>query len=210
MGVCMIKDLLKEIKDFSFSDIPVYLFIIALIIMKIVTFTAYEILSFSLATFIVIIGVSLFNYGADHAMTPIGKMVGKGLTKQGKVLILLLVVFIFGFLITIAEPDLSVLAIQTKSVFPKILLIVSIGVSVGFFLVLAVLKILKKINLIRILSCLYMVAFALVGILTYQNKEAMVALAFDSGGVTTGPMTVPFLMSLGTGVAAILALKSEK
>ena len=192
------------------SVLPIYALVMLLLIFRIIEFTGYEILSFSLATIIVIIGIGLFNYGSEHAMTPIGKKVGKGLTKQGKVIILLLVVFMFGFLITIAEPDLTVLASQTKSIFNNVLLIVSIGLSVGFFLVIAILKIIKKINLIRILSLLYMLAFSIVALLAFQGKESLVALAFDSGGVTTGPMTVPFLMALGAGVANILSQKSEK
>ena len=192
------------------SVLPIYALVMLLLVFRIIEFTGYEILSFSLATIIVIIGIGLFNYGSEHAMTPIGKNVGKGLTKQGKVIVLLLVVFMFGLLITIAEPDLTVLASQTKSIFNNVLLIVSVGLSVGFFLVIAVLKIIKKINLIRILSLLYMLAFSIVALLAFQGKESLVALAFDSGGVTTGPMTVPFLMALGAGVANILAQKSEK
>ena len=206
----MLKDLLNEIKNSCFSVLPIYILIMILLLCRIISLTGFEILSFSLATIFLIIGISLFNYGAEHAMTPIGKLVGKGLTKQGKVWILLIVVFLFGFLITIAEPDLSVLALQTKSVFSKVLLISMIGLSVGFFLLLAILKIVKKINLIRILSVLYMLSFSLVALLAYQGKEYMVALSFDSGGVTTGPMTVPFLMALGAGVASVLAQKSEK
>ena len=183
----MIKELLSELKKSCFSVLPIYILVLVLMLFKVIALTGNEILSFSLATIFLIIGISLFNYGAEHAMTPIGRMVGKGLTKQGKVFILLVVVFIFGLLITIAEPDLSVLATQTESVFPKLLLIISIGVSVGFFLLLAILKILKKINLIRILSVLYMFAFAMVALLAYQGKENMVALCFDGGGVTGTP-----------------------
>ena len=204
------KELLIEIKKSSFSVLPIYFLILILMLFGVVSLTGYEILSFSLATILLIFGISLFNYGADHAMTPIGKIVGKGLTKQGKIWILFLVVFLFGFFITVAEPDLSVLAIQTSSIFSSILLIVLISIAVGMFLLLAILKILKKINLVRILSILYMSAFSLVTLLLLQNKESLVALAFDSGGVTTGPMTVPFLMALGTGIASILAMKSEK
>jgi len=204
------KELLIEMRKSLISVLPIYALVMLLLIFRIIEFTGYEILSFSLATIIVIIGIGLFNYGSEHAMTPIGKKVGKGLTKQGKVIILLLVVFMFGFLITIAEPDLSVLASQTKSIFNNVLLIVSVGLSVGFFLVIAILKIIKKINLIRILSLLYMLAFSIVALLAFQGKESLVALAFDSGGVTTGPMTVPFLMALGAGVANILSQKSEK
>ena len=188
----MIKELLTEIKKSSFSVLPIYLLVLVLCLIRVISLTGFEILSFSLATILVIIGISLFNFGADRAMTPIGKMVGKGLTKQGKVWILLIVVLLFGFFITIAEPDLAVLASQTKSVFSKPLIIISIGVSVGVFLLLAILKIIKKVNLVRILSVLYLVAFSLIALLAYGGKENMVALCFDSGGVTTGPMTVPF------------------
>jgi len=206
----LIRDILEEIKKSSFSVLPIYALVIFLVIIKLVSLTGYEILSFSIATALVIFGISLFNYGAEHAMTPIGKKVGSGLTKQGRISVLIFTVFLFGFLITIAEPDLTVLAIQTKSIFSKPLLIFSIGLAVGFFLIIAILKIIKKINLIRILSLLYMISFGLVALLAYQGKENLVALAFDSGGVTTGPMTVPFLMALGAGVAAVLAQKSEK
>lgn len=206
----MLKEILIEIKKSCFSVLPIYFLILILLLFRVISLGGYEILSFSLSTILLIIGISLFNYGAEHAMTPIGKQVGKGLIKQGKIWLVILVVFAFGFLITIAEPDLSVLASQTKSVFPRLLLIISIGVSVGFFLLLAILKIIKKINLIRLLSVLYMLSFSLVALLAYNGKENMVALCFDSGGVTTGPMTVPFLMALGAGIATVIAQKSEK
>ena len=137
----MVKEILEEMKKSCFSVFPIYLLVMLLILTRVISLKGLEILSFSFATIFVIIGISLFNYGAENAMTPIGKQVGKGLTKQGKVWILILVVFLFGFIITISEPDLSVLALQTKSVFPKMVLIVAIGVSVGFFLILAILKI---------------------------------------------------------------------
>ena len=111
----MIKELLTEIKKSSFSVLPIYVLVLFLCLIKVISLTGFEILSFSLATILVIIGISLFNFGADRAMTPIGKMVGKGLTKQGKVWILLIVVLLFGFFITIAEPDLAVLASQTAA-----------------------------------------------------------------------------------------------
>lgn len=206
----MIKDILIEIKKSSFSVLPIYLLVMLLDLIKVINLGGYEILSFSLATIFIIIGIALFNVGAESAMTPIGKSVGRGLTKQGKVWILFLVVFLFGFLITIAEPDLKVLSIQTKSVFNEWLLIILVGLSVGLFLLLAITKIIKKTDLIRILLFLYLVAFGLSAILIYQGKGSIIAMGFDSGGVTTGPMTVPFLMALGTGVAAILAQKSER
>ena len=88
------KELLIEIKKSSFSVLPIYFLILILMLFRVVSLTGYEILSFSLATILLIFGISWFNYGADHAMTPIGKIVGKGLTKQGKIWILFLVVFL--------------------------------------------------------------------------------------------------------------------
>ena len=206
----MIRDILVEIKKSSFSVLPIYLLVLLLDIAQVVSLTGYELLSFSLATIFIIIGIALFNVGAEQAMTPIGKSVGRGLTKQGKVWVLLLVVFLFGFLITIAEPDLKVLSLQTESVFSEWLLMVLIGLAVGLFLLLAITKIIKRTDLIRILLFLYLVAFGLAALLIHLGKGSIIAMAFDSGGVTTGPMTVPFLMALGAGVAAILAQKSER
>ncbi len=206
----IIKNILNEIKKSSFSVLPIYALIMFLVLVRAVNLTNYEIFSFSMATIFIILGIALFNYGADNAMTPIGRKIGKGLTKQGKVWLLLLAVFVFGFLITLSEPDLTVLATQTKSVFSSPLLIAAISISVGFFMLLAILKIVKKINLIRLLSLFYMIAFALVALIVLNNKGDLIAMAFDSGGVTTGPMTVPFLMALGAGVSSVLAQKSEK
>ena len=206
----MVKDILKELKKAAFSIIPIYIVILLLRVLNIIQLESNEILSFSMATIFIIIGITLFNIGAERAMMPIGKIIGKGLTKQGKIGILLLVVFIFGFLITIVEPDLKVLATQTKEIFNEWLLILLIGLSVGLFLVLAVIKIIKKTNLIILLLFLYLVAFGLVAILVAQGKASVLAMSFDAGGVTTGPMTVPFLMALSVGTAGVLAQKSEK
>ncbi len=206
----MLKAILKEIKNSALSVLPIYALMMALSLFGVLKFEAYEILSFSVSTVFIILGIALFNYGAERATTPIGKKIGRGLTKQGKIAVLLAVFFAFGFFITISEPDLSVLALQTSAAFPKIVLIVSIGLGVALFLLLAVLRIIKKESLVSILAVLYMIAFGLVALNVFQGNEAMIPLCFDSGGVTTGPMTVPFLMSLGAGVALILAKKSEK
>ncbi len=206
----MIKELLHELKNSLFSVLPIYLLVIFLILCRVITFSGTEILNFSLGTVFVIIGLTLFNYGAEHAMRPIGASIGKGLTKRGKIIILILAVFLFGFVITISEPDLVVLANQTESIFNKWVLIIMVGLSVGLFLIVAILKIIKKISLTQLLSVFYLFAFSVVALLCCEGKQDLLGLAFDSGGVTTGPMTVPFLMALGAGVSSILAKKSEK
>ena len=117
---------------------------------------------------------------------------------------LLSVGFVMGLLITIAEPDLSVLASQVAAVMNGTLLIVTVGVGVGLFLLLAVLKIAFKKNLSQMLMFFYMTLFALCALLISMGKADFLPLSFDSGGVTTGPITVPFIMALGVGISTTI------
>ena len=106
--------------------------------------------------------------------------------------------FLLGFLITISEPDLQVLANQVPSI-PNMTLILSVAAGVGLFLVVAFLRMLLGIALPKLLVVFYGLIFVLAA---FVPKEFL-SVAFDSGGVTTGPITVPFIMALGVGVAAI-------
>ena len=140
-------------------------------------------------------------------MTPMGTHVGSGLTKTKSLKLLLIVCFALGFFITIAEPDLTVLASQVKDVINSTLLIVFVGVGVGLFLLIAILKIVFKRQLASLLMFFYMLIFALASLLITSGNEELLALSFDSGGVTTGPITVPFLMALGVGIAITIGGK---
>ncbi len=206
----MLKELLKELKKAAFSVLPIYILVILLALTGLAPLSGYEILTFSVSTLLAAAGIGLFSFGADRAMTPIGKKVGRGITKQGRIWVLLTVVFIFGFFITAAEPDLAVLAGQTASVIGRRALIFSISAGVAIFLLLAVMKIVKKTDLIRLLGVIYTAVFGILCLLVFRGEEKVAALCFDSGGVTTGPMTVPFLMALGAGVASVLSQKKEK
>lgn len=206
----MLKQIINKMKESAISVLPIYFLILIINFTPLVALTGYEIIILSISTIFLILGMALFNLGADIAMTPMGKAVGVGITKQGKLWVLLIVVFVLGFLITIAEPDLTVLANQTKAVINSTLLTMSIGVGVGLFLVIATLKVIFKKDVGRILSYLYMVLFAVVIFVILSGNESILALAFDSGGVTTGPITVPFLMALGVGVSSLLSKKSDK
>lgn len=188
----MIKQIINKLKESAISVLPIYLLILIINFTPLVSLTGYEITIISFSTIILIVGMALFNLGADIAMTPMGKAVGVGITKQGKLVVLLAVVFVLGFLITIAEPDLTVLANQTKEVINSTLLTMSIGIGVGIFLVFATLKVIFKLDVGRLLSYFYMLLFAIVIVVILSGNEAILALAFDSGGVTTGPITVPF------------------
>lgn len=206
----MFKKNLEKIKESAFSVLPIYLLVIILNFTPFVSLSGKEIFAFSLATLFLIIGIALFNLGSDLSMTEMGKLTGYGLTKSGKITVLLVTCFILGFLVTFAEPDLTVLAEQTKQVFNRYVLIVSISVGVGGFLVFAILKTIHKLSLNLLLMYFYMLLFGIAIISVLTGNENIIPLAFDSGGVTTGPITVPFLMALGLGVSRVVSKKSEK
>ncbi len=155
-------------------------------------------LSFLAGAALLIVGMGLFTLGADVAMQPIGERVGAQMTKSRSLAVVILVSFLMGVIITVSEPDLQVLAQQVPGI-PNAVLVGAVAVGVGAFLVLALLRILFRIPLNRLLIISYAVVFGLAAFVPGD----FLAIAFDSGGVTTGPMTVPFIMALGVGVASI-------
>ena len=198
----------SKLKESAVSVLPVSLIVLLLNLTPLVNFTTTETVCFSVASVVLILGMGLFNLGADIAMTPMGEQVGVGLSKTRRVGLLLAVCFGMGLLITVAEPDLSVLATQVSGLINGTVLIVSVGVGVGIFLVLSVMKILFNKSLSTLLMYFYMLLFALASLVVINGNGDFLPMAFDSGGVTTGPITVPFLMALGVGVAATLGGKN--
>lgn len=199
----MRKILLAKLKESLISVLPVTA--IVLILLPFMGFTVQEMVVFAVSALFLVLGIGLFNLGADLAMTPMGSYVGSGLTKSKKLAILLSVCFVMGVLITIAEPDLSVLAGQVESVIsPKMLLVITVGIGVGLFLVVAVAKIVFHLNLSMLLMFFYLMLFAVCAILIENGKISFIPLSFDSGGVTTGPITVPFIMALGVGISTTI------
>ena len=189
----MRKALFLKLKEALSSVLPVGIIVLILSLTPLVTLTGREMTVFGICALLLIAGIALFNLGADLSMTPMGKFIGEGLTKSKKASILLLVSFLMGLLITIAEPDLAVLADQVHSLMNGTLLIATVGLGVGIFLLIAVLKIVGRTDLTSLLLFFYLVLFTLATILFGDGKGALMPLSFDSGGVTTGPITVPFI-----------------
>ena len=154
--------------------------------------------SFIAGSVLLVVGVALFTIGADMSMTPMGEYVGAQMTKSKKIWLIILLSFVVGAMITISEPDLQVLAKYVPSI-NSTTLILSVAAGVGAFLVVAMLRILFGIKLKYLLIGFYAVVFILA---SFVDKEFW-TIAFDAGGVTTGPMTVPFIMALGVGVSSI-------
>ena len=195
--------LFSKLKESLISVLPITVIVIILNFTPLVNLTIVEIVAFCVCAVLLILGMSLFNLGADVAMTPMGEKVGFGLVKRGSLSLLLIVCFCLGLFITIAEPDLTVLADQVKDIVNNTVFIVIVGVGVGFFLLLCVLKIVFKKDLSLLLMFFYFVLFAISAVIIQNGNGAFLPLAFDSGGVTTGPITVPFIMALGAGLAAM-------
>ena len=147
---------------------------------------------FVFGTVLLILGMSLFTIGSGMSMQPLGEGIGVQINKSKKFLVSIVVCFILGMLITIAEPDLQVLAEQVPSI-PNLALILSVAVGVGIFLVVSMVRTRKGISLSKLLVVFY----GVIMILAFFAPKDFIPTAFDSGGVTTGPITVPFVMALG-------------
>ena len=200
-------ELFKKIREALMSVLPVALIVLILNLTPLVHFTGIEIGVFLISAIFLILGIGLFSMGADMAMTPMGEYTGAGLTKSKKILLLVSVCFLMGLLITIAEPDLTVLANQVKDVLNGTLLIACVGLGVGLFLVLSVMKMVFHKSLSAMLLYFYMILFALAALMVAVGNGHFLPMSFDSGGVTTGPITVPFIMALGVGIAATIGGK---
>ena len=175
--------------------------IIAIVLFLCFTIAPLEpgiLLAFLLGAVLLITGMMFFTLGAEMSMTPIGENVGISMTQTKKLWLMILLTFVLGFVVTISEPDLQVLAEQVPAV-PNMVLVLAVAFGVGLFLVAALLRMLFNISLAYMLIGLYVIVF----LLAYFAPGDFIAVAFDAGGVTTGPMTVPFIMAFGIGISAI-------
>lgn len=155
-------------------------------------------LCFLMGAVLLLVGMMFFTLGAEVAMSPMGERIGTCLTRSKKLWLVLGLSFLLGFIITISEPDLQVLAQQVPAV-PNMVLILSVACGVGVFLVVAFMRMLFGIMLPPLLLVFYTIIF----VLAFFVPKDFLSVAFDSGGVTTGPMTVPFIMALGIGISSI-------
>ena len=185
----------EKVREAAASILPIVALVV-LLSLSVLPLPTGLMLSFLVGALLTIVGIGLFSLGAELSMTPIGNKIGTSITRTRKLPLILAVSFILGFAVTIAEPDLQVLA-STVPHIDKTVLLVTVGLGVGFFLALCMLRIIFGIKLRWILLIAYGVVFALA----FLSPGGFLSVAFDSGGVTTGPMTVPFILALGVGIA---------
>ena len=186
-----------KIGEALISILPVTAIILA-VCFFIIPVSTDLILMFLIGALLLIAGMGLFSLGAESSMSLIGERIGASLSKSKNIWLIAFVAFLFGMITTVAEPDLQVLATQIQAV-PNIVLVGTVGIGVGIFLAIAMLRIVFKVKLSVLLIVFYLVIFGL----SFFVPENFLPLAFDSGGVTTGPMTVPFIIALGIGAASI-------
>jgi Protein of unknown function (DUF1538). len=202
-------NLLAKIKETSISVVPILL--IVLVLGTTIAPIGFELLAqFCIGGVMIILGLSVFLLGADLGVLPVGQNVGAALVHKRSLGLMLGVGFLVGFLITVAEPDIQVLANQVSTVdpsIPKMTLIVMIALGVGLFVATGFGRVILGIPYSAVLILFYAAVFALAAF----TSPSYLGIAFDAGGATTGPMTVPFIIALGVGVAGVRAGKdSEK
>lgn len=202
----MQKNLMEKIRESLGSVLPVAA-IVFLLMLSIVPVSGEMFFMFFIGTIMLVVGIGLFTLGADTSMIIIGEEIGAKLVRLKKIWLILPVCFIIGVLVTVAEPDLKVLADQTPIVESQVM-IWAVGIGVGVFLALAFLRIFLQIKI----SVLFVILYAFVFIFACSPliSSGFIPTAFDSGGVTTGPITVPFIMALGLGLSSIRGDKTSE
>ena len=187
----------EKLKESLNAVLPI-MGIVLLLCFTIVPTSPSMLMAFIIGAVLLVVGMTFFSLGAELAMTPMGERVGSCMTKTKRLWIMIVLGFVLGFIITISEPDLQVLANQVPSIANEVL-IIAVAFGVGIFLIFALLRMLFSIPLSYMLFFFYIIVFSLA----FFVPKDFLAVAFDSGGVTTGPMTVPFIMALGIGISTI-------
>ncbi|MDR0361171.1 MAG: DUF1538 domain-containing protein [Planctomycetota bacterium] len=198
----MKSNFVAKIRESAVSVIPVMLIVVALHF-AIAPLPEGQLTKYIVGGVLLMLGLGIFLVGADIGMVPFGQKVGSALTKRRNLILILVAAFLIGFAITIAEPDVQVLANQVQSIAPdlnKFSLLLMIAVGVGIFLVIAMVRVLMQWPLPVLLIGFYILVFFVCSFV----DPGFVGVAFDAGGATTGPITVPFIMAMGIGVAAVV------
>ncbi len=203
----MIEDIREILLEVLQSIVPIVI-VVALIQLLLLRSPGEIFWQFMAGALMVTAGLFLFLVGVRISLLPIGEMIGSEMVARGSLIFLLVAAFIFGFVITVAEPDVRVLAhqvdIASRGAIDSNILIIAVALGVGFFVSLAILRILLGIPIAYLLAGGYILVVAL----SFFTPPDFVAISFDAGGVTTGPMAVPFILALGVGATAVMGGKS--
>ncbi|MFE7061680.1 DUF1538 domain-containing protein [Sutcliffiella sp. NPDC057660] len=200
-----IKDSIKE----SFLAILPVSAVVILLQVLLIDLQWEKFMLFLVGLVMVTFGLMFFLMGVNIGLLPVGEMIGKALPKSQKTWLIISAGLLLGIAVTVAEPDVRVLATQIEEVseggITSLILISSVALGVGIFVALAMVRTIYKIPL----QYLLLLGYLLVFIIAYLTPDAFVPISFDAGGVTTGPLAVPFILALGVGVASVLREKDS-
>jgi hypothetical protein len=204
----MIQDFKETYKEVLQAVLPLTIAVL-LIMLLFMGMDLDLVITFLKGAIFVILGMGLFLMGVKLGMLPLGEAIGADLPKHGSVIFIAIIGFLLSFMATVAEPDVRVLSTMIESVsdngIPRNTLIISISLGVGFFVAASMLRIIYGIPLKHMLF----VGYLIVVLLAFFIPVEYLAISFDSGGVTTGPVTVPVILALGIGISSVLRGKSE-
>ncbi|MCF6463205.1 DUF1538 domain-containing protein [Clostridium sp. Cult1] len=194
--------LFNKFKEVSFSVLPITLLVIVLSF-TLVPLEMEMFIRFIIGAILVIIGLGIFLFGAEIGISPIGNLMGETIAKTNKSYIVGILGFVLGFFITVAEPDLQILASQVNSatggIIPSYLILIVVSIGVGIMVSIGLLRILYE----KPLNKLFTIVYSIILILGFWVSEEFLAISVDASGATTGAMTTPFILALGLGVSQL-------
>ena len=195
-------DILGKFKEVFLSVLPVVL-VVTLVHIFYLPIAPAQLGKFYLGSLFVFLGLSIFLIGIDVGVTPIGQMFGKTIAKSKKIWVIASAGLVLGVLITIAEPDLLIVAKRidelTQGKIATISLVLCVAVFIGIFVAIGLLRILFRIPLVYVFLGAYLIIF----VLALLTRPQYLGIAFDISGATTGAMTVPFVLALAVGVSSM-------
>ena len=200
-----LKEFFSKCKESALSVLPLFMIIVALYLIF-VPFNLITLLSICVATILMIIGMSMFSVGVDMSTMKMGGYVGSHLSGSRRLSFMCILSFILGFMVTISEPDLMVLAEQVPGISSKWVILITVSLGTGIFLLLSTIRTIFRISIRTMLIVTYMITL----ILSVFAPSSFVPLSFDAIGVTTGAMSVPFIMSFGLGICAVRSGKNNQ
>lgn len=198
----MTDSIILNLKKVIKGILPIIIFVLILsIILKIDIGTIIRFLSSSL---LVIMGLTLFTTGTDISLNEMGKNISNLLIKKKNIILILIVSLLLGTFITLLEPEFLTIGYEAGNI-PTSILLISVSISIGIFLMLAMYRILKRINLRYYIIISYLLIFFVLTISNFQ----VVPFAFDMGSVVVGAISAPFILAFGGNLASKMKRKDS-
>jgi len=194
--------LFEKFKDVLVSVLPITLLVVILSL-TLVPIDNYVMMRFLLGALLIVVGLTIFLFGVDLGIAPIGNLMGTHITKSNKVSIVIISGLVLGFFISVAEPDLHILAGQvalvSANVITKTEIILCVSVGIALLLTVGFLRVIYNKSLNLLLTIIY----GVILIISLFTSQEFLAISFDASGATTGALTVPFILALSMGISSL-------